>query len=167
MKQESPTSKRSESGEKFKLSGITTNNDIIIAGILHDTMEDTCLNYEFIKDNFNENVANMVKDVSERKGLPSEETWEIRKKESIDHYSSLEAKSQLVLLADKLSNLRSMKEDYSALGESLWERFNEKRKDKHAWYYGEIIRILEPFDYLEEYKELKTLYSDVFKQKEG
>jgi len=60
-----------------------------------------------------------------------------------------------------------MKDDYSVLGESLWERFNEKDKDKHAWYYGEIIRILEPFDYLEEYKELKSLYGDVFKQEEG
>lgn len=59
----------------------------------------------------------MVKDVSEnkRKGLPSEETWEIRKKKSIDHYASLEAKSQLVLLADKLSNLRAMKDDYSII----------------------------------------------------
>lgn len=153
----------------FILSGITTNNDIIIAGILHDTIEDTYIDYEFIMNNFNENVANMVKDVSEnkRKGLPSEETWKIRKKESIDHYASLEAKSQLILLADKLSNLRAMKDDYSTLGESLWERFNEKNKDKHAWYYGEIIRILEPFDYLEEYKELKSLYGDVFKQEEG
>lgn len=148
----------------FILNGITTNNDIIIAGILHDTIEDTKLDYYYIHNEFNENVANMVRDVSEnkRKELPATETWETRKKESIMHYASMEPKSKLVLLADKLSNLRSIKDDYLKYGDRMWAFFNETDKRKHAWYYGEIMELLEPFDYLEEYYELKALYKYIF-----
>src|SRR5687768_16215143 len=63
------------------LSRVTSDEDIIIAGILHDTIED-CKPYgsitkELIVKEFGENVAEMVNDSTEQdKSLP----WDERKR---------------------------------------------------------------------------------------
>ncbi|WP_097006336.1 HD domain-containing protein [Lacrimispora amygdalina] len=148
----------------FIAAEITDNADIIAAAILHDTLEDTDITYDYLAKNFNHNIADMVKALSEnkRKELSSSITWEERKKESIKHYKKLDQGTKIILLTDKLSNLRSLDEDYKFLGEEVWEKFNMKKKERHAWYYGEIIKILSTLRLLPEYKELKELYEVIF-----
>ena len=51
--------------------------------------------------------------------------------------------TKLICLGDKLSNLRELDEDYANLGDAVWERFNQKDKEMHAWYYRELLKILE------------------------
>jgi myo-inositol-1(or 4)-monophosphatase len=148
----------------FIAAGITDKTDIIAAAILHDTLEDTEITYDYLVKNFNQNIADMVKDITEnkRKELSSLVTWEERKKESIKHYKKLDQGTKIILLADKLSNLRSLDEDYKSLGEDVWEKFNMKKKERHAWYYGEINKILRTLRLSPEYKELKDLYEAIF-----
>jgi hypothetical protein len=46
----------------------------------------------------------------------------------------------LILLADKLSNLQSIKDDLFILGDNIWSYFNAP-KDDICWYYHELGNI--------------------------
>ncbi|MEL7647555.1 MAG: HD domain-containing protein [Sedimentibacter sp.] len=132
--------------------------NVIVAGLLHDTVEDTHVEIEDIEREFGSETARLVSKVSEDKS----KSWEERKQHTID-YIRCEADLDVMLLscADKLSNMRSMKEDFEKIGEELWSRFN-RPKEKQSWYYGELIDAFEPlFDY-EMYWELSDIYSDLF-----
>src|SRR5438445_65563 len=68
------------------LSNAGAPEDIIIAGILHDTIED-CEPYgsitkEIITNEFGDQVAKMVNDVTEQDKTLS---WEIRKQKAFEH----------------------------------------------------------------------------------
>ena len=66
----------------------------------------------------------------------------------------------LICFADHLSNLRELNRDREALGDQVWERFNQKDKEMQEWYYREIRSILcEEFDY-ESYEEIDE-YTDL------
>src|SRR5687767_4080623 len=56
--------------------------DVIVAGILHDTVEDTPVTYEDIERAFGLNVLRLVKGASEQ---DKSDTWENRKAETIKH----------------------------------------------------------------------------------
>lgn len=150
----------------FIVEGVTNNPEIIAAAILHDTIEDTYVTYSYLVNEFNETIANLVKQVSEdkREELPAEATWEVRKRESVKHYEKMDQRAKIVLLADKLSNLRSLKKEYDEEGEDVWNKFNMKDKEKHAWYYRKITKILKVFQNTPEYKELVTLYKEIFEE---
>lgn len=113
--------------------------DVVIAGILHDTVEDTPVTEKDIELAFGKNVAALVMAASEQdKSLP----WEKRKQHTIDHLSQTSEEACQIICTDKLHNLRSMVSDYEKLGDSLWERFN-KGKDRQEWYYRSLLTILE------------------------
>ena len=66
---------------------------------------------------------------------------------------------------DKLSNLRELDEDYANLGDAVWERFNQKDKEMHAWYYRELLKILEEtftYEFYQETEEFSNLIDNIF-----
>ena len=71
----------------------------------------------------------------------------------------------MLLLADKLSNIRSIAYDYRNIGDELWKRFNAS-KEKQAWYYSGIQDAIFDMqlnsDCAEAYWEFVRLYKDVF-----
>ncbi|TCP22136.1 HD domain-containing protein [Scopulibacillus darangshiensis] len=115
------------------------SEDIVIAGILHDTIEDTLVTEKDIEEMFGKKVAELVTMASEPdKSL----SWEERKQHTIDHLSEASEEACYVICADKLHNLRSMVSDYEKLGESLWSRF-KKGRDRQEWYYRSLLASLE------------------------
>ena len=127
----------------------TDDEDVLAAAVLHDTVEDTSVTVERLEKAFGPRVAGLVAPVSEdkRKDCAAETTWLERKMETISHLKEASRDTKLICLGDKLSNLREMEEDYAEIDDELWERFNQKDKDMHAWYYREIYKILkEEFD---------------------
>ena len=127
----------------------TDDEDVLAAAVLHDTVEDTSVTVERLEKAFGPRVAGLVASVSEdkRKDRAAETTWLERKMETISHLKEASRDTKLICLGDKLSNLREMEEDYAEIDDELWERFNQKDKDMHAWYYREIYKILkEEFD---------------------
>jgi (p)ppGpp synthase/HD superfamily hydrolase len=110
---------------------------VIIAGILHDTLEDTGTTPEEIKEKFGDNVLRIVQAESEDKSR----TWKERKQATIDHLGGLGLAEKQVCCADKLSNLRSMYADRQEKGEELWDRFNAPKADIR-WYYEGIRNAL-------------------------
>ena len=84
-------------------SGVTDVNTLM-AGVLHDTIEDTQTSYEEIKEMFGENAANIVQECTDDKSLPKVE----RKQLQIEHAKVASMSAQMVKLADKFSNLKDL-----------------------------------------------------------
>lgn len=75
--------------------------NILIAAILHDTLEDTDTAPEEIIENFGSSVYNYVLEVTDDKSLPKNE----RKRLQIERASNLSKGAKLIKLADKISNI--------------------------------------------------------------
>lgn len=146
------------------VSSMTTDETVIAAAILHDVLEDTSVTYDQLKKEFGK-VADYVQSESEnkRRNLPPESTWKIRKQETIDHLlSENRPEIKMIALADKLSNIRSIYEDYQTLGDDLWLRFHETRKSEQGWYYQSLVTALATLDQYFAYQEYKVLVEKVF-----
>ena len=107
---------------------------VIIAGILHDTVEDTDLTLEFIRERFGEDIANIVDGCSENKAL----RWRARKTERIEALRTASPEICTVTCADKLHNLRTIISEYDLIGDAVWDRFHGGVEDQ-AWYYRSIL----------------------------
>jgi (p)ppGpp synthase/HD superfamily hydrolase len=129
----------------------------VIAGILHDTLEDTGTTPAEILDRFGENILKTVAAESEDKS----KSWKERKQATIDGLPGASPDAKLVCCADKLSNLRSMAADKEAVGDKLWERFNAGKSDIE-WYYREIAAAMPELPGYKMYKELNSLLGEVF-----
>lgn len=81
-----------------------TDSDIIIAALLHDTIEDTDTTLEEISELFNVRIAGIVVQVSDNRSLSQIE----RKKAQIVHAKTIQYEAKLVKLADKLHNLTAL-----------------------------------------------------------
>lgn len=77
---------------------------VLVAAILHDTIEDTETSREEIVEQFGEEVADIVVEVTDDKSLPKAE----RKRRQVEHAPQLSSRARLVKLADKICNLRDM-----------------------------------------------------------
>jgi len=75
--------------------------DVLIAAILHDTVEDVGVTKDDIVKQFGERVAGIVMEVTDDKTLPKEE----RKRLQVEHAPHLSAEAKLVKLGDKISNI--------------------------------------------------------------
>lgn len=80
-------------------------NNISMASILHDTIEDTGADYEDIIELTNRKVADLVKTLSNDKRIPKP----LREKDYLKTISGSNLDAQIIKLADILSNLRGIK----------------------------------------------------------
>lgn len=80
-----------------KIYDITT----VMAGLLHDTVEDTQTTLEEIEKHFGLEVANVVKEVTDDKSLPALE----RKRLQIEHAPYISQRAKWVKLSDKICNV--------------------------------------------------------------
>lgn len=136
------------------------DEEVISAAILHDVLEDTNVTEEQLLREFGERVTFLVKMQSEDKS----KSWKERKTHTIEELKKCtDIDVKIVLLADKLSNMRSVARDYEILGEGLWSRFNEKRKSEHGWYYESLSENMRELENTREHIELKTLINEVFR----
>lgn len=140
------------------ISGMTTDEEMIAAALLHDTVEDCDVTIEDIRREFGSRVAQFVARESEDKS----KSWQERKQTTIDQLSSHTKEECMLVLADKLSNIRSIARDYKELGETLWDRFHEKRKERIGWYYKSIAEKLTCLSEYEQYAEYCRLVEQIF-----
>lgn len=113
-------------------------DEIVAAGLLHDTLEDTHLNLEDLHRLFGGVVAATVAGCTEPdKSVP----WEQRKRHTLRTLETAPQEVHMVTCADKLDNMLSLAEDERMQGEALWGRFSRGRDDQ-AWYYRSIVKRL-------------------------
>ena len=118
----------------YTVGMILKNNDMcenaVIAGILHDIIEDTKYTYKDIQEIFGEEVAKIVYEVSENKSLE----WEKRKKEAMDKIKNASFEGKMVECADKINNLETLSDLLDEKGKEVWKVFNRPYQ-KQKWYY--------------------------------
>lgn len=87
--------------------GNVTDHEILMAAILHDTVEDTGTTREELVEQFGERVAEMVLEVTDDKSLAKAE----RKQKQIEHAPHLSDGAKHIKLGDKISNIRDVLEN--------------------------------------------------------
>lgn len=145
-------------------STMTSDEQVLAAATLHDVVEDTEVTMEEIREKFGERVAFLVAGDTENKltERPASETWKERKLQTIQHLSNCTKEEKIIVLSDKLSNIRSLYREWSIRGDEIWTSFNQKDPNLQYWYYRTIADSLsELFEY-EAYKEYDRLVCQLF-----
>jgi guanosine-3',5'-bis(diphosphate) 3'-pyrophosphohydrolase len=86
---------------------------VVVAAILHDTVEDTDATPDELSALFGPEVSAIVVEVTDDKRLPKDE----RKRRQVEHAPHASFRAQQVKLADKISNLR----DLAARPPATWD----------------------------------------------
>ena len=118
--------------------------DMIIAALLHDTVEDHggALRLADLEHNFGANVARMVEGLSDTlsEDPNQKEDWEERKQSYIARLRHEPADVQLISAADKLYNARTVLDEYRASGSSVWKRF-KRGQEQQLWYFDTLVEL--------------------------
>ena len=144
---------------------MTTDEEIIAGAALHDVVEDTDIPIEAIEENFGPRVRYLVESETEdkRADLPPEETWRVRKEESLKELASCGDTDVLMLwLGDKLANMRSFYRIWKTEGDSMWQTFNQKDPLMQKWYYSTIAELTSPLREHSAWIEYNELVKIVF-----
>ena len=99
------------------------DEELLAAGVLHDTIEDTETTDEELRNHFGDRVADLVLEVTDDKGLEKME----RKRLQIENAPKKSTGAKVIKLADKISNLRSI------LLAPLVAWSNERKRDYFIW----------------------------------
>lgn len=146
-------------------ASITDDPVILAAAVLHDVIEDTDYGAEEIRELFGEEVLCLIASDTEdkREELPAEQTWKARKQETIDYLKEKASYGEkIIVLSDKVANMRSIYRDYLEIGDKIWERFNEKKKTMQQWYYEAILENVQELADTYAYQEYQELLKKVF-----
>lgn len=95
-----------------------TDSDILIAGLLHDTLEDTSATYDEIKKVFSRQVADLVQEVSHPKDYNQEQ-----KVEYYEKIKTISPGAKLIKIADFMSHLQSFIKIYGRKEQYLHPKF--------------------------------------------
>lgn len=144
---------------------MTGDEDVLIAALLHDTVEDTETTIEDVRLAFGDRVAELVAHETEnkRRDMPASASWKIRKEESLAVLRTTQDRDVKILwLSDKLANMRSLYRDYLKMGDAVFARFNEKNKGNHAWYYLSVLDCVNELAGEYAYEEYANLTGKIF-----
>ena len=143
---------------------MTSDQELLAAAALHDTVEDTDVTVEQIRSEFGERVASLVADESDDmpEGVSLEDSWRSRKQSAIDRLAKASHDAKIVALGDKLSNMRAIARDYAVMGEALWDIFHAKDPQDHEWHYRGLADSLRELEDTFAFKEFEKLINQVF-----
>lgn len=101
---------------------------VLLAAVLHDTVEDTETSFEELEDLFGPEVSDLVTEVTDDKSLSKAE----RKKEQIRHTVTMTNRAKLIKLADKTCNVRDV-------AHSPPEDWDLKRRKEYLDWASKVI----------------------------
>ena len=141
------------------VSTITSDQELLAAAALHDTVEDTDVTIEDIRAEFGDRVASLVKidSVGDDEG-----TWHERKQKAIDLIANATRDAKIVALGDKLSNMRAIARDYYEKGDELWNLFRTNNPKDHEWHYRGLADALRDLNGTFAFNEFEWLINRVF-----
>ena len=144
---------------------MTDDQEVIAAGLLHDVVEDAGITIEEVGEKFGRRVMELVASETEnkREDLPPEDTWKIRKEETLQKLKESEDISVLMIwIGDKLSNIRTIYRDFLLEGDTVWNKFHQSDIKLQAWYYRSILKYTERLSDTLAWKEYKTFVELLF-----
>lgn len=144
---------------------ITPDQEMLAAAALHDTVEDTDVTIERIREEFGERIANLVASESDVmvEGVSEEDSWHARKQAAIDRLAAAPRDAKIVALGDKLSNMRAIARDYAVKGDELWKIFHAKDPSDHEWHYRGLANSLRDLSETFAFQEFEALINQVFR----
>jgi (p)ppGpp synthase/HD superfamily hydrolase len=123
---------------------IPVTEDMAIAAILHDAVEDHggMPRLRDIEHNFGAEVARLVKGLTDSFAEDANEKapWEQRKRTYVERLGNEPLDVQLISAADKLYNARTILSDYRDVGPRVWERF-QRGRNQQLGYFRELLRV--------------------------
>lgn len=145
---------------------MTSDNEVIAAAALHDVVEDTEYTLEDIEHKFGKRVASLVAHETENKrpDQPKEATWKIRKAEQLEQVKSAPIEVKMIMLGDKLSNMRASLRDFRKDPDNLWNKFNMKDVNQQEWYYRSVAEKLSDLKDYPAYQEYVEILDEVFQK---
>jgi len=152
------------------------DEDTAIAALLHDAIEDCggdiarqCIRETLGMDSADrvstERILAIVEGCSDTDRTPKP-PWRERKLVYINHLATASPETRLVSSADKLHNVRSLLQDYRAVGEALWSRFAGGR-DGTLWYYRAVVSALSAAETTPIVAELDRVVTELERQTAG
>ncbi len=123
---------------------------ILMAALLHDTIEDCGVTQEELAGLFGEEVAALVMELTDDRSLPKSE----RKRLQVEHATHRSPRAQTIKLADKISNLRSILQSPPADWDSARKheyldfsvRLYNQLTDPHPILAAEFERLRQAFE---------------------
>jgi (p)ppGpp synthase/HD superfamily hydrolase len=112
-----------------------------IAGLLHDTLEDTDVEETTIRNMFGDEVARIVVACSDTFVSPKP-PWLERKTRHLEHLGHQDASVLRVTAADKLHNCRDLVTSVRQVGPRVLDRF-AGGVDGTCWYYAAMSAVLQ------------------------
>lgn len=113
-------------------------DEVVIAGVLHDVVEDTPITLEQIEQEFGSEVAHIVDGVSEDKSLPYVE----RKKQYIERIRAGSSEVKAVSCADKIANLTSVVMQIRA-GEDVFKTIWTNGPGPSIQFYSQVLEAVQ------------------------
>lgn len=113
------------------------SEDLAIAGLLHDVVEDTDTSLAPIGAEFGDDLARLVEAVTETKSADGAALpWEQRKAEKLAHLQAAGPDVAALKAADAIHNLRSISADLRSAGPVVWERFKRGPAPTLGYYHA-------------------------------
>lgn len=143
---------------------MTSDQELLAAAALHDTVEDTDVTIDQIRAEFGDRIASLVAADSDMpvQGMNAEDSWYVRKQAAIDRIAASSHDAKIVAMGDKLSNMRAIARDYAMQGDALWNLFRVKNRKDHEWHYRGLAEALRELQDTFAYKEFEQLINQVF-----
>ena len=104
------------------------DSNLVVAALLHDTVEDTETMPEELIAEFNSDIAQLVREVTDDKSLSKQD----RKNLQVANASKKSPRAKLLKLADKTSNLRS-------IAHSPPENWDTARKQEYINWAADVV----------------------------
>jgi (p)ppGpp synthase/HD superfamily hydrolase len=113
------------------VSRATGGNDpsLVIAALLHDAIEDQGISRTVIADQFGDDVASLVEEVTDDKSLPKG----VRKRLQVEHAPRKSSRAKILKLADKISNV-------TAIGKDPPQDWSIDRQREYVQWGRDVVR---------------------------
>lgn len=126
------------------------HEDVVIAGLLHDVIEDCGIDQATIAAGFGDEVARLVGAVTKPAGL----SWEEARTVMLAQVEAGGASVAALKAADALHNIRSILADVERDGEDVWQRFKRGYEPTLRYYQNLLTRVCRWIDMQPLYEEL-------------
>lgn len=129
----------------FLLHEHVGDEDVTVAGILHDVLEDTPYTDGELEKDFGDRVLRIVLAVSEpKRNNESDLPWKDRKLGYLENLRAGPKEAYLVSAADKIHNLSSLEREARTMGaKAYFDRFMSREPEASVWFYGEVAKLVE------------------------
>lgn len=102
---------------------------LLIAAILHDTVEDTKTTFKELEGIFGVEVTNVVREVTDDKNIKKP----LRKRLQVEHAPHASVRAKQIKIADKISNIRDIKTKPP-------KSWTTERKQKYLEWASEVVK---------------------------